>query len=221
MSGFGRFSFEGEFQGQQVVNVLHYRSTEWLPLGGNPFTDVTNFLATVSTALVPAFLDCQSDGYKLNTLTGVGYDDSYAVITPSPLVLTENLFGTGFVGATQGAAGCAIVGWRCGGQVQINNIGTSKRNRGYMAIGPQNDASVDDLTHISGALFSALETFAAAVQTPVVNLLPPCTLTPIVLHEKWTTVLGHRTLLWRTYSDILGFAVRRVASFRRSRVPEA
>jgi hypothetical protein len=221
MAGFGRVSFEGEFQGQQVVNVLHYRSTEWLPLGGNPFDDVANFLATISTALVPSFLDCMSDGYKLNTLTGIGYDDTFHVVTPSPLVLTENEFGTGFTGATQGAAGCAIVSWRCGPQVQINNIGTSKRNRGYMAIGPQNDASVDDLSHISGALFTKLEAFAAAVQSPLTNLLPPCTLTPIVLHEKYTTVLGVRVLTWRTYSDIMGFAVRRVASFRRSRRPEA
>lgn len=221
MAGFARIAFEGEFENQPIVNIFHFRSTEWLPLEGNPFDDVLNFTASLSALWFSDWRAVMHSGYKLNTITGVGYDDSYNIVTPSPLVTTVNDFGAGFSGATNGAATCAIVGWRCGAQHQISLVGTSKRNRGYTAFGPLNDATVDDYSHISGALFDALNTLASLIITPINVLVPLCTLTPIVVHEKWTKVLGHRVLVWRTYSDVLGYAIRRVASFRRSRLPRA
>lgn len=220
MAGFGRVAFEGEFHNQKVVNVFHFRSTDWLPGAGNPFDDVYAFLGAIRDNWVTAFLANLPYGYKLNTLTGVGYDDSYTIVTPSPLVLTIDSFGTGWSGATNGAAPCSIISWRCGPQVQINGVGTSKRNRGYSAIGPVADLAVDDESHINGTLFGSLQTLGGLVMTPIVVLVPAVTLIPIIVHEKWATLLGHKVLTWRTYSDIQGYAVRRVASYRRSRQPE-
>jgi len=221
MAGFGRFSFDGEYHNQTVENIFHFRSTDWLPNEGNPFTEFTAFLDAIASLWVTPFLDSQIKGYKLNTVSGVGYDDGYAIVTPSPLVKTINAFGNGANDSSDGAASCAIVGWRCGPQVQINGTGTSKRNRGYSALGPLADTVVDAESHINGDQFALLDAFAAVVETPVTVLLPLVTLQPVIIHEKFSTVLGHKILDWRTYSDIQGYAIRRVASYRRSRRPEA
>jgi hypothetical protein len=219
MSGFGKITFKGEYANQPVVNVLHYRSTDWLPGGGNPFNDVLAFVDAVILTVKPKLINTLPSGYKLNDVEGVGYDDTYNIVTASPLVRTVNEFGTAGTGDTNGSAPCMIIGLRCGEQVQINNLGKSKRNRGYLAIGPTIDGAVDVYSHISGIQFALNELLAQAVASPVVVLLPPCTLTPIRIHEKWTTVLGAKVLLWRTYSDVLGYRINRVASYRRSRQP--
>lgn len=221
MAGFGRFSFDGEYHGQVIENIFHFRSTEWLPGEGNPFTDFTAFLDAIASLWVDTWLAAAIKGYKLNTVSGVGYDDAYAIVTPSPLVKTINQFGAGPNDVSNGAASCVIMAWRCGAQVQISGLGHSLRNRGYTAFGPLNDVNVDEESHISGADFDRFAALAAVVQTPVTVLLPAVTLTPIIVHEKWTTVLGHKVLDWRTYSDIQGYAIRRVVSNRRSRRPEA
>lgn len=221
MAGFGKVAFKGEYQGQQVVNVFHYRSTAWLPGQGNPFDDTLAFVDAVIAKQKAAFLALMVNGYKLNTVEGVGYDDAYTIVTPSPLVRTVNEFGTAGAGSTNGAANCAILGLRCGAQTTINGIGESKRNRGYLALGPLLDSEVDEASHISGNVFSLMNSLGALLDDGITVVAPAVTLTPIRIHEKWQTVLGVKVLIFRTYSDILGYTIRRVASFRRSRVPEA
>lgn len=221
MSGFGKVVFEGEFFNQKVVNVFHFRSTQWLPGQGNPFDDVLAFVDAVVAAYKTDFLSCMNSNYTLNKVVGTGYDDSYGIVTASPLI--RDILETGTLGAadTSGAAQTAIISLRCGEQVQINGTGTSKRNRGYLAIGPIGETYIDDYSHLVGGMVDALDTLAAHLDDGLTVLVPAVTLTPIRLHEKWVTVLGIKTLAWRTYSDIKGYAIDRVASYRRSRRPEA
>jgi hypothetical protein len=221
MAGFARVALEGEYHGQEVVNVLHYRSSGWLPGQGNPFDDTLAFLDAVLAEIQTEYLGCMSQGYKLNTITGVGYNDDYTIATPSPLVRTVNEFGTFAADVTNGAAGCGTISLRCGPQVQINNVGSSRRNRGYLAVGPLIDSHVDNESHISGTVFTAFDALAQHLDNSIIVVAPAVTLIPIRIHEKWTVVLGQRVLLWRTYSDVLGYSVRRLATFRRSRQPEA
>jgi hypothetical protein len=220
MAGFMKLSLVGEYSNQKVVNVLHYRSATWTPGQGNPFDDILAAMDDVWTALSTAWLGALPSGYKLNELNGVGYDDAYGIVTPSPLIRTIDEFG-GLPGNTNGAAPCVIVSLRCGAQVQINNVGTSLRNRGYLAVGPVRDVDVDELSHIGGVLFADMDALAQEVCATVVSLGTLGSIIPIRVHEKWARVLGVDVLLWRTYSDVLGYRVNRVASFRRSRVPEA
>jgi hypothetical protein len=221
MSGFAKVAFKGEYQGQAVVNVFHYRSTEWLPGQGNPFDDTLAFIDAIIAHQKASFLALMVNGYKLNTVEGVGYDDAYTIVTPSPLVRTVNEFGSAGAGSTNGAANCLIVGLRCGGQTQINGIGQSQRNRGYLALGPLLDSEVDEASHISGNVFTLASNFAQKLDDGITVILPAVTLTPVRIHEKWLNVGPLKTLIFRTYSDVLGYTVRRVVSFRRSRVPEA
>jgi hypothetical protein len=221
MAGFARVSFEGEYFNQQVVNVFHFRSSGWLPGQGNPFDDVLNFVDAVITEYEASFLAMHDADYTLENVKAVGYNDTYGLVTSSPLVRNVHAVGTKSGGATNGAAPCAIIGLRCGDQVQINGTGNSKRNRGYVAVGPLNDADVDNYSHLSTAQASLIDAFAQHLDNQITMLVPAVTLIPIRVHEKFSTVLGLKVLDWRTYSDVLGYTVNRVASYRRSRQPEA
>ena len=221
MSGFGRVAFEGEFYNQSIVNVFWYRSTAWLPNQGNPFDDVLAFVDAVIAELKADFLACLPTDYTLRKAVGVGYDDAFEIVTASPLVRTID--ESGDIGATlgMGAAQCAIVGLRQGEQVQISGIGKSARNRGYLAVGPLLEAQVDQYSHLVPAMTSALGNFAEHLDNGITVVAPAVTLTPIRIHQKYVTVLGVRQLLWRTYSDVKGYSINPVASYRRSRQPEA
>jgi len=221
MAGFAKVVFEGEFSGQKDVNVLHFRSAQWLPGQGNPFDDTLAFIDAVITKLRTSFLACHTQEYKLNVVSAVGYDDSYGIVTPSPLVRTVDAFGTIASTQTNGAANCAILSLRCGPQVQINGIGVSKRNRGYLALGPIADNSIDSFSHLDGTIFTAVGNLGALLDDSIIMVAPAVTLTPIRVHEKYTGIGPLKVLLFRTYSDVLGYRVNRVASFRRSRIPEA
>jgi hypothetical protein len=221
MAGFGRIAFEGEYYNQQIVNVLHYRSTDWGPGDGNPFDDVLAILDAVILKLKTTYLLLFPPDFTLRQVTAVGYDDHYNIVTSSPLVRTIGEIGTSGYTAGMGAAQCAILGFRLGEQATINGVGKSKRNRGYLALGPIGEQAVDNYSHL--VLNQSLLTgnLGALLDDQIIMVAPSITLIPIRVHEKWQGVFGNRVLLWRTYSDILGYSVNAVASYRRSRQPEA
>lgn len=221
MAGFGRVAFEGEYFNQRLVNVFWYRSTQWLPGQGNPFDDVLAFVDAVVAHLATQYMDLMPTDYTLERAVGVGYDDSFNIVTSSPLVRTLGFVQTNNPMSSMGAAQTAILSLRLGTQVQINGTGTSKRNRGYLAIPCLGETLVDNYSHISTGFEALLDTFAQKVDDGITVVLPAVTLTPIRIHEKYADVLGQKILLWRTYSDVLGYTVNRVASYRRSRQPEA
>lgn len=225
MAGFGKFTLVGEFFNQRIVNILRYRSSDWAPLGGNPFDDLGAFVDAVLAKVQTSFLACMSTNYTLLRAEGVGYDDAYEIVTPSPLIRTVNAIGTFSSGATNGAATCANIGLMCGTQTQINGTGISQRNRGYISVGPLDDASVDNYSHVTpGSGFASnLNLFAQLLDDPITVLSPTVTLTPIRIHEKWQRLPAPLpdVLIFRTYSDVLGYTLPRLSSYRRSRRPEA
>jgi hypothetical protein len=221
MAGFGKVAFVGEYFNQKIVNVFHFRSTEWLPDQGNPFDDTLAFVDAVIGHYKSAFLATMSSDYTLRTVEGVGYSSSYGIVTSSPLVRTVGEVG-GLTGvATVGASLTSIIGLRCGEQVQVNGTGHSPRNRGYVCIGPLAEKNVDNYSHLTAPLVANLNTLAAKFDDGITVVLPAVTLTPIRIHEKWIGLMGNRVLVYRTYSDIRGYRINPVASFRRSRLPEA
>jgi hypothetical protein len=110
---------------------------------------------------------------------------------------------------------------RCGPQFSINSGGFSKRNRGYLAIGPAADGDIDNYSHLSGGFSFNMNSIGSVLDDNLTLLIPPTTLIPIRVHEKFSNVLGIEHLDWRTYSDVLGYKVNAVASYRKSRQPEA
>jgi hypothetical protein len=221
MPGFGKVTFIGEYFNQRVINVFHYRSTAWLPLQGNPFDDVLAFVDSCITHQKPSMLAALPSDYTLRTVEGIGYDDQYNIVTASPLIRTVNEAGLRGGTQTMGAASCAILSLRCGPQVQINGAGQSKRNRGYLAIGPLNEADVDNYSHIVPLQVARIGSIGDEASANRTIIAPAVTLIPIRIHEKYAQVGPIKALLWRTYSDVLGYKVNAVASYRKSRQPEA
>lgn len=221
MAGFAKIALIGEHFTNSIVNVFHYRSTEWLPLQGNPFDDSLAFLDAFLTKVQAKWLEAHTADYRLLRAEAVGYDDSYNIVTPSPLVRTVNVAGDITPLDTTGSFISATLGLRCGTQVQINGIGTSKRNRGYLSIGPVNEASADSYGHVSLGYTTSLDNVAKLLDDGITVVAPAVTLTPIRIHEKWLVVGPLRTLIFRTYSDVLGYTLPRMISVRRSRMGEA
>lgn len=219
MAGFGKFILFGEYFSQQVVNILHYRSEDWLPGAGNPFDDVLAFVDAVLGKVKTDFLNCLTPDYTLLRAEGVGYDDAYNVVTASPLIRTVNEpGGSGASRETTGAIIAANILLRCGEQVQINGVVKSKRNRGYIALGPVPEVFTDNFGHLTtGYITGALDPCAQNLDDNITLITPAVTLIPIRIHEKRVGGL----LVGRTYSDVNGYALPRRFGTRKSRAAEA
>ena len=221
MAGFLKLALIGEHFSNSVVNVLHYRSAEWLPLQGNPFEDTLAAMDAILAAVKATFLQTHNSNYTLLRAEGVGYDDAYGIATSSPLVRTINEAGTLGSSTCTGSFISANIGLRCGEQVPINGIGTSKRNRGYLSIGPVAEVNVDDYGHIDAPYTAVLGNFAQKLDDTITVLSPAVTLIPVRIHEKYLVVGPIHQTVFRTYSDVKGYTLPRSASVRRSRMSEA
>lgn len=217
MSGFGKVTIVGEYFNQRIVNVLHYRSSEWLPGAGNPFDDVLAFVSAVWNHVRTPYLNTKDANYTCLRVEGVGYDDAYNIVTSSPLVLTVNEPGGMIAEDSVGAALSCNIGLRCGEQHLIAGALFSQRNRGYISVGPVGEARVDNYSHVTSTYLSAIEDLAETLDDTIMLVNPAVTLTPIRIHRRYA--LGVLTGL--SYSDVLGYTLPRTASFRRSRMPEA
>lgn len=223
MAGFMKFSIIAEHYGNKIVNVLHYRSEEWLPWQGNPFDDTLAAVDAVWTHLSTVWRAAHNQDTRILRVEGVGYDDAYATVTAAPLVRTVDLAGTSSELECSGSYQSATIGLQCGHQEQINGVGTSKRNRGYLSIGPIPEAAIDSYGHITSGWHGLLNNVGDYVSDSITIVAPAVTLIPIRIHEKWTRLPSPMpdVLMFRTYSDVLGYTIPRKASVRRSRMGEA
>jgi hypothetical protein len=221
MAGFGKFTFVGEHYSNSIVNVFYYRSTEWLPNQGNPFDDVQAILAAVVTKLMTAYLGMHDANYTCLRAEAIGYADDFRIITSSPLIQTINQAGTLPASQSTGSFISANVGLRCGEQISITGITKTKRNRGYLSIGPMIEDGVDSYGHLVSAVVTTLNTFAQLVDDGITVVAPAVTLTPVRIHRHPIKVLGQTVSSDVSYSDIRGYTLPRRASVRRSRMGEA
>lgn len=218
MAGFGKFTVVSEYFDQSIINILWYRSDNLTWIEGNLFEQSQNITDTVANTVVPAFQSCMLADVTIQRIECTPYSDALAPLLGSPLIHTVNVNGSRGSLATNGAAQAATLGLKCGIQHQITGVTKSKRNRGYLSIGPLADAWVDNYGHLTDAMFnSQLENLANVLTDTIIILDPPCDLVPVRIHRIKT--LGVWTGV--TYSDIIGYAMPRKATFRRSRLPEA
>jgi hypothetical protein len=223
MAGFFKVALVCEHFSNEVVNVLHYRSESWLPGQGNPFDDVQNTVNAVVTHVKPAYLSCLDGNTTFRYASAIGLDDQYRIVTSSPLVKTVNENGTRGNKDSTGSFISANISLRCGQQHQIKGSGASKRNRGYLSIGPVTEDAVDSYGHLVDAYVNeGLTSFAQAVCSNIVMLAPAVTLIPIRIHSRPGEAFPSTNPFgFITYSDVLGYTLPRRASVRRSRMGEA
>ena len=219
MAGFGRFAFEGEFFGQSIVNVLWFRSDVLTWLEGNVFQTAQNVTNVVATSIGPALRACMLADYTLLRVSCTPYNDQLHPVLGSPIIASVNLPGILASAATSGAPQAVTLGLKCGPQHQITGVTQSRRNRGYLSVGPVSESVVDNYAHVdrTSLFFTALQFFADTLLNIQIVAVPSCDLVPIRIHRIKT--LG----IWSgvTYSDIQGYELPRVATYRRSRQPEA
>jgi hypothetical protein len=223
MAGFGKITVVGEHFTNKVVNVFNFRSNtvEWLV--DNPFESMLAVVQQWWGIVEAEWLSLNTTDTRVLHVEGVAYDDNYAIVTPSPVVHTVNKVGTWGVTETTGSFVASVLSYMLGPQQQINLIGQAKRNRGYTCFGPVNEASVDNYGHFSETYVSKLNTLAQLLDDKFTNVGLASEFVPVRIHEKWLKTVKPlpNILLWRTYSDVLGYKLPRMATTRRSRRGEA
>jgi hypothetical protein len=223
MSGFINIVAKGEHYGQSIINTFWYRCADWNPLAGNPFDDVLKVVDDFWDVVDAKWLGAHNGNYLLKELLGVGHKDDFSIVTSSPVIRTINANGA-LIGPrmeTTGSSVSANLGFRLGDQVQINLVTKSLRNRGYISIGPVSEFDVDNYGHFSDGFNDALNQLGQVLDDVIIDIPLGGNFIPIRIHEVYTKPPFPKVLTGRTYSDVLGYRVPRVVSWRKSRRPEA
>jgi len=218
MAGFGKITVVGNAGGQNIVNVFWYRSEQWFPLLGDPFTTMQEVIDHWILVNLNTWLFCHPGAYVLQRVEGVGYNNAMVEQDGSTAVRTVQEVGTGNGGEFDSYALTANITWICGPQHQISGVGSSQRNRGTTAIGPVASEKISDSGHFVGNYISQdVDAAANTLRSQLVDFQAISNLTPVRLHTA--VALGIKT--GTTWSDILGYKLPTKVSVRRSRLPEA
>jgi len=223
MAGFAKITLVGEHYGNRIINVLRYRFDAYLLEDNNPYDDGLAFLDTCLATVQAPFLNGLPSTYLLQRGELVLYSDNYTVQNASPVLRSIEVNGAGGSLETTGSIICANVHLQCGLQHQINGVLKSPRNRGYIAYGPIGETYTDSYGHFTASFHTDLENFAKVLDDTLTCVAPPTAMIPIRIHEKWLNLPAplHDTIIYRTYSDVLGYALPRRIATRKSRLPEA
>ena len=226
MPGFMEIAIIGEHFAQRIVNTFAYRSTEYNPLGGDPFGDALKVCDDFWANCGTEYLTCFNANYRALRLEATVHQSNWDIVNNSPAVRTIDQPGAQSLGGsleTTGSSVVGILGFYLGQQHQISGVGSSPRNRGYIALGPIPEVHVDSYGHLSNSEAAAFDALGAKLDDVLVDVPLTASFTPIRIHQKFGPKLPllQRPVLYRTYSDVIGYRLPRVASWRRSRMPEA
>lgn len=226
MAGFLKINVIAEHFAQSIVNTFCYRSVEWNPLGGDPFGDALKVMDDFWTNVQSEWLNSFNANYRVLRMEGTVHGNTFNIVNNSPAVRTVDATGLNTASTAQETSGssvCAILGWYLGQQTNISGIGQSPRNRGYIALGPVPEVFVDSYGHFDPDYITQINSLAAKLDDQLIDIPLTSTFIPVRIHQKFgPKILGlPRVVLYRTYSDVIGYRLPRVASWRRSRMPEA
>lgn len=227
MSGFLRIGVQGTYLGQQVVNTFDYRSADWPWVGvGNPFADVLKVLQDFWVNCGNEYKSLLNANFQFEQLQGTAYTDGFAVATPQPVIYTLNTPGTMPNGAgalTVSPSLCCTLGFIMGDQHHIIGSGTSLRNRGYVSLGPVTEGSCTTDGHLTSSFVLAVEALAQKLDDTLLDVPLTASFIPIRFHGKKVKNLltGHWGWQFLNYSDVVGYRLPHVVSWRKSRRPEA
>lgn len=217
MAGFAKITTVGNYLGSKIVNVFWYRSELWNPLAGNPFAAMAELLDAWWGECSDQWFQATMIESVMQKLEGVGYTDTLSEVPGS--FNTKTILAPGVLGGpADSSALTANISWRCGAQHQITGVGSSRRNRGSTAIGPiPSDRLSDDGHFLGDYIDTRINALATILATTILDVGALASIVPIRIHHART--LGVPSGI--TYSDILGYGLPSVASYRRSRRPEA
>lgn len=214
--------FNGVCQGQDVKNILYYRTGIGVDLGALGFSvaeDVANVV--FENIWDPYMRDCMPNDYTMETLDVYPINDAFQLVYQNPFHHTVSQAGTDaqvHAGMTQ----CLNIQFSLEPTAIWEN-GIRPPKRGYVAIGPIAAAYVDEAGFVPNLYYSdpnwKFHQLAARLQMD----LPFATsigtnLYPIRVRTRKLNLdpLG----MFDAYADINGASVQKRVSNRKSRRPE-
>lgn len=208
----------GSAFGEDVKNILYYRSGIGLEIGGLTAGGTLELSQAVKTLVWPALKSVLPAAYRLQDITTYVYEDgTFNPIYQNPTTLGVGENGTQ-PGATNGPAVCAIAKFQLEPTIVLLN-GPKPPKRGYLAIGPLTDSQVnnDGTVLYDGNSTLTWGACAFALGNNVEVLLPvPFVWFPVRVSQ--TKILGIFKIT--SYADVREVVIRDITSFRRSRQPK-
>lgn len=207
----------GVYQLQSIKNILWYRIGFDLLPGGMNVAGAEHLAFLVYEHIWLSNLrDVMASTYKLQDITVIPYNGQFDPIYNLPFIREVNEFGTQ-AWASAGPAACFTARFILEPQV-LGLAGWFPPRRGYLALGPIRESDVDEAGRITSSAETYWEANIQVLSQDLAGLPWPVTFFPI--RVRITKLLGG-TLRLDGYTDISGIDLRPVATFRRSRLPEA
>lgn len=214
----------GAYHGQDIKNILWYRG-DGLPDLIDLFLDYEQALAEevydniwLSGADIGftgvSLKEIMSEEYQLVSIQVTGRDEGFVLLGSDPYVRDVNEFGNDD-GAMNGPAVCAIV--RANLQPAAGP-GIGLPRNGYWAIGPLPDEAVDTTGHLTETWTDWLHEVGNRMAAVITTELPVGGFTAVKVRVSKDPLGVITDIGWK---NILDTSVRPLASFRRSRQPEA
>jgi hypothetical protein len=218
MTVFYKLVMNGSAAGQDIKNILYYRSGPGVDMSGFPFAGAEALAANFVQEVWPAVKKYLANDYLLETVDVSPINDEFQLLYQMPHSLAVGQNGEA-VGVTTGPALCMNVKFILEPTTIVNGI--KPPARGYLALGPIPADYVDESGYIKNLVLNHVDMAAmlAALGSNIEQVLPvPQVWYPIRL--KQNRILGG-LIHWESYSDVKGAVLSRRASFRRSRMPES
>lgn len=210
---FFRVTLDGVHVGQNIVNVLWYRTTFPVPTLGDFLGYAEALAAEVEESVWDnGAPDCLKSTmlstYTLQNIVVNGVDDDGAFISTDPYVLPVNEAG-GWAQTSDSSALCAIM------KANLEPAfgpGIGLPRRGYLAIGPLASIGVENNGLLSATVQDALIALGLLLAANITTEFPPGVFYPCRVRRNPTGLpfpFGYR--------DVSSFVPRARVSWRRSR----
>ena len=216
---FYKLVMNGSCRGQDIRNILYYRTTSVLSEVDFPFAGAEALAANFVQEVWPEVKYLYANDYTLDTVDVYPINDEFEMVYQMPYSLAVGEAGSQS-DAHVGPASCLNIKFVLGATTILNGIVPPRR--GYLAVGPIPAAWIGEDGYLTNAVMNvdqnvkdAVDAFASNVEQiiPVPNLWSPVRL-------KQNRILGG-LIHWESWSPVKGAVLSRRASFRRSRLPES
>lgn len=211
--GIAKVVLNGDCQGQDHRNILWYRlpAFSWVPntIGQSVADAVYNQIWT------PTWKSAMTTGYTLQTIDVYPFDQDFIPMTSLPFSREVNEPGTA-TGETPGPMACLTA--KFGLEPISFGNGFIPPKRGYLSIGPYREGDVDNAGRLS--------TNAIAFWNQKINVFANNLSLGFLAPDIWPCRVALRSFpvvgqVLTGFADVDSIVLTPVASFRRSRMPEA
>ena len=208
----------GSAFGQDIKNILYYRSGFGVDFSGFTLTGAEALAGNIKQEIWPAMKKVMPDSYTLETIDVSPINDEFQLIYQMPY--SEVVQEPGLVTSiTVGPSLCYNIKFLLEPTSILNGI--KPPSRGYVAIGPMPSGWVGEDGYLKTVDMQAQDMvdFVNRLAQNIEQVLPVAMVWfPIRL--KQSRILGG-LVHWEAFSDVKGAVLSRRASFRRSRMPES